>query len=173
MSGLTNIEISTADIYDAYPKDVEICDVPFRNFGGRQSFVGPCSTLKVFEDHTPVRDALSKPGNGRVLVVDGGGSLRVGIVGDGMSAIAIRNGWVGIIVAGAIRDSKGINALDLAVKALGTTARRGWDKTEATASIPVKIGSVVFEPGNWVYADADCILVAKNRLRLESDSASS
>jgi regulator of ribonuclease activity A len=80
---------------------------------------------------------------------------------------------VGVIVVGAIRDSKGIDALDLAVKALGTTARRGWDKTEGAASVSVKIGSVVFEPGNWVYADADCILVAKKQLRLEEGKANS
>ena len=160
------MEISTADIYDKYPQDVDVCDVPFRNYGRRDCFFGRCRTLKIFEDHVPVREALSQSGEGCVLVVDGGGSMRIGIVGDKMSAMAVKNGWTGVIVFGAIRDSAGINRLDLAVKALGTTARRAWDKAEGQIGVPLEIGSTRFEAGNWIYADADSILVSKTELDL-------
>jgi regulator of ribonuclease activity A len=122
----------------------------------------------VFEDHVPVRELLSEKGEGQVLVVDGDGSLRIGIVGDKMAAKAVANGWVGLIVFGAIRDSADISQLALGVMALGTTARRAWTDTRGARDVPVTIGGACFESGNWVYADRDAVLVSPKELTVGS-----
>jgi regulator of ribonuclease activity A len=158
------VEIVTADIFDAYHTEVSVCEAQFRSFGKRKSLVGECETLKVFEDHTPVLEALQRPGQGRILIVDAGGSLRVGVLGDRLAAVGVRNDWSGAVVFGAVRDSTGIDALEFGVKALGATARRGSLKTKGFHNVPVAFGSAQFEPGNWIYADTDCVLVSKAKL---------
>jgi regulator of ribonuclease activity A len=162
----TAAEIVTADIFDAYHTQVAVCEAQFRSFGKRKSLVGECETLKVFEDHTPVLEALQRPGQGRVLIVDAGGSLRVGVLGDRLAAVGMRNGWSGAIVYGAVRDSGGIDGLEFGVKALGVTARRGSLKTTGFHNVPITFGSAQFEPGNWIYADTDCVLVSKTKLTI-------
>lgn len=157
--------ISTADLYDAHPELVRVCETQFRSYGGLTSFCGPCETLATFEDHAPVLQALETPGLGRILVVDGQGSLRIGLMGDRLAGIAVQNGWCGVILNGAIRDSSGINATALGVKALGVTARKGWQARSGTPGLPVHFGSVTFFPGNWVYADVDCVVISSTKLR--------
>lgn len=162
------MEIVTADLYDRYHEVLEVCDLQFRSFGCRPTVSGPCSTLSTFEDHTPVLQALSESGDGRVLVVDGGGSLRVGIMGDRLAGVGAANGWAGVIINGAIRDSAGIEQLDLAVKALGTTARRGWTPSSGARGTVLQFGGAIFRPGHWVYADRDCVIVSPYPLDLAS-----
>jgi regulator of ribonuclease activity A len=159
-------DIVTADIYDQHHASLQVCELQLRSFGKRRSFFGPCSTLSTFEDHTPVLAALQQPGEGRVLVVDGRGSLRIGLMGDRLAEIGVKSGWTGLIVNGAVRDSLGIDQLDIGVKALGVTARRGWTPTEGERDVPLHFGSVNFTPGHWVYADQDCVLVSPTRLDL-------
>ncbi|OYU37694.1 MAG: regulator of ribonuclease activity A [Pseudorhodobacter sp. PARRP1] len=156
--------LPTADLFDAYPDLLAVCETQFRSFGGRLDFHGPCSTLATFEDHTPVLEALKSPGLGRVLVVDGQGSLRVGLMGDRLAGIAVENGWAGVIINGAIRDSAGIDALPLGVRALGTTARRGTLATAGQRDVTIRFGGVTFAPGHWVYADRDCVVRAESKL---------
>jgi regulator of ribonuclease activity A len=163
--------IVTADLYDQHHGTIAVCERQFRSFGRRQAFFGPCSTLKTFEDHTPVLAALSEAGNGRVLVVDGESSLRVGLMGDRLAAIGAANGWVGLVIDGAIRDSLGIEQLTIGVKALGTTARRGWIPGAGQRDVPLLIGGVTFSPGDWVYADVDCVLVSPHELDLRTSPA--
>ncbi|SJZ97676.1 ribonuclease E activity regulator RraA [Consotaella salsifontis] len=163
--------IVTADLYDQHHAVLQVCELQFRSFGKRSSLAGPCSTLSTFEDHTPVLEALSEPGNGRVLVVDGRGSLRVGIMGDRLAKIGADNGWAGLVIHGAIRDSAGINALDLAVKALGTTARRGWTAGPSARDVTLRFGGATFEPGHWIYADEDCVLTSPRQLDATASSA--
>lgn len=155
---------SAADLYDQHPNDLLVCEVQFRSFGRRLSFKGPCATLAVFEDHTPVLQCLSQPGNGRVLVVDAGQSLRVAVMGDRLAGKGVANGWTGMIVYGAIRDTVAIDELDFGVKALGTTARRGWCQTQGIFGSILNFGGVRFEPGDWVYADVDAVMVSKREL---------
>jgi regulator of ribonuclease activity A len=162
------MEIVTADLFDRYHEQLEICDLQFRSFGRQPTVSGPCSTLSTFEDHTPVLQALSEPGDGRVLVVDAGGSLRVGVMGDRLAAIGATNGWAGMIINGAIRDSAGIDQLDLAVKALGTTARRGWTPSAGSRDTVLQFGGAVFRVGHWIYADRDCVIVSPQPLNLSS-----
>ena len=165
------MNIVTADLYDQHHGTLAVCERQFRSFGRKQAFFGPCSTLKTFEDHTPVLSALSEGGNGRVLVVDGEGSLRVGLMGDRLAAIGAANGWAGLVINGAIRDSLGIDQLAIGVKALGTTARRGWIVGAYERDMPLLIGSVSFSIGDWVYADVDCVLVSPHELDLDVSSA--
>lgn len=163
---MTQPPISTADLYDLHHDRLRVCETRFRGFGRRESFFGRCETVATFEDHTPVLRALEQAGNGRVLVVDGQGSLRVGLMGDRLAGIGARNGWRGVVVNGVIRDSAGIDALDLGVKALGTTARRGWAPGPSSPATPVSFGGVTIAPGDWVYADRDCVIVAAAELPL-------
>jgi regulator of ribonuclease activity A len=156
--------LSTADLFDAHPGKLSVCETQFRSFGGRLDFHGPCTTLATFEDHTPVLEALTSPGLGRVLVVDGQASLRVGLMGDRLAGIAVENGWAGVIINGAIRDSAGIDALPIGVKALGTTARRGWLATAGQRDAKLSFGAVTFAPGIWIYADRDCVLLSPVQL---------
>lgn len=156
--------ISTADLYDAHPDLVRVCQLQFRSYGGLPAFSGPCATLATFEDHTPVLQMLQTPGEGRVLVVDGQGSLRIGLMGDRLAGIAVENGWRGVVLNGVIRDSAGIDALMLGVRALGATARRGWQATPGIAGQPVHFGGVTFCPGDIVYADRDSVVVSSTQL---------
>jgi regulator of ribonuclease activity A len=159
--------IVTADLFDRYPDLLNVCDVQFRSFGTRRGFYGPCVTLKVFEDHRPVLAALQSPGRGRILVIDAGGSLRVGVLGDRLAAIGMKSGWIGTVIFGAVRDTAGIDKLAFGVKALGATARRGERETTGIADVPVTFGNCVFEPGDWVYADIDAVTVSKSKLALD------
>jgi regulator of ribonuclease activity A len=157
---------NTADIYDAHHETLQVCNLQFRSFGKRAFFYGQAETLKTFEDHTPVLKAVSEPGNRRVLVVDAGGSLRVGVMGDRLAEIAAANDWAGVVINGAIRDSVGIDRLDIGVKALGVTARRGWQPTPGERGVPLTFGDIAAKSGDWIYADADAVLVSPGPLDL-------
>ncbi|MGB3389692.1 MAG: ribonuclease E activity regulator RraA [Pseudaminobacter sp.] len=161
------MQATTADLYDAHPQTVRVCDLQFRSFGKRMRFFGQCATLRTYENHLPILRALKANGAGRVLVIDGGGSLRVGLVGDRIAGIAVENNWAGIVIFGAIRDSTAVNQLDIGIKALGATARRGWKDTMDAQDGPVEFGSVQFLPGSWVYADEDSVIVSPVELELE------
>lgn len=168
MNSTATSPLSTADLYDAHSDTVQVCELQFRSFGKHESFHGPCTTLRCFEDHTPVLSVLQERGEGRVLVVDAGGSLRVGVMGDRLASIAAGNGWSGVVINGAIRDSAGIDPLDLGVKALGATARRGWAAGDSVRDITVSFGGMTFAPGAWLYADRDAVILSPTQLPLET-----
>ena len=133
----------------------------FKAFGQRTRFAGPARTLKVFEDNVLVRAALETPGEGSVLVVDGGGSLRCALVGGNLGVLAQNNGWAGIIVNGCVRDSEELNQCDVGIRALATHPRRSVRKGLGEKDLVVDIAGVAVRPGDWVYADADGILIAQ------------
>ncbi len=157
---------STADLHDAHPDAVQVLDVAWHSFGLHQSFAGPISTLLVFEDHRPVLAALGEPGKGRVLVVDGQGSARIGLMGDRLAGIAVTNGWAGVVLNGVIRDGSVIDGLALGVRALGTTARRaeqpGPDRSARDTVLG--FGGAILRPGDHLYADGDAVLIASRQL---------
>lgn len=136
----------------------------FQKFGMQLTFSGQATTLKVFEDNVLVRSTLETPGNGNVLVVDGGGSLRCALVGGNLGVLAEKNGWAGIVVNGCIRDSEEINACDIGVRALATHPQRSVRKGVGDRDLRVTIAGVAIEPGDWIYADADGVLVSKQKL---------
>ena len=158
------ISVKTADLCDAHASEVRVFEPLFSNFGGAAEFHGPVLTLKVFEDNSLVRTALEDEGHGRVLVVDGGGSLRCALVGDQLAELAVRNGWSGIVVHGCIRDAQAIAAMPVGVQAMGTHPMKSVKRGEGQRDIPVQMAGVRIAPGNHIYADDDGIIVADRAL---------
>ena len=154
----------TADLFDDYADRVQVCDPVFRDFGGLRRFCGPIATVKCFEDNSLVKTALGEPGEGRVLVVDAGGSLRCAMLGDLLAASAVENGWQGVLMHGCIRDSVDIAGMKLGVKALTTNPRKSEKRGEGQRDIPVSFAGVCFRPGEHVYCDEDGILVSSQSL---------
>ncbi|WP_227817626.1 ribonuclease E activity regulator RraA [Nitrogeniibacter aestuarii] len=154
----------TADLCDTHDKAVRVVEPMFNSYGGKSVFCGPITTLKLFEDNTLVRSTLEGPGEGRVLVVDGGGSMRCAMVGDQLGVLAVKNGWAGIVVYGCIRDSKAMGEMDVGVFALGTNPRKSVKKGVGDTDIPVTFGGVTFTPGEYLYADEDGVIVSENAL---------
>ncbi|MEU9235713.1 ribonuclease E activity regulator RraA [Streptomyces subrutilus] len=151
--------VPTADLYDEHGEDLGICATQFRLLGGRRMFAGPVRTLSCHEDNALLRELVHSPGEGAVLVVDGGGSLRTALVGDLIAGAAARNGWAGLIINGAVRDSVALGGLDLGVMALGTVPRKSGKTGASTVDGPVTIGGATFRPGATVHADADGVVV--------------
>jgi regulator of ribonuclease activity A len=158
------MEYTTADLYDRFETEMRVCDPIFRDFGGRIAFWGQAVTVKCFEDNSQVKTVLSEPGAGRVLVVDAGGSLRCAMLGDLIAGSAVTNGWAGVIVWGCVRDSHVLATMELGVKALAASPRKSVRRGEGQRDCPVTFAGVRFAPGDWIYADADGILVAERRL---------
>ncbi len=153
------MNLSTADLCDELGSRARVAEPLFRNVGGERSFHGPISTVRVFEDNVLVREALSEAGRGRVLVVDGAGSLRCALLGDMLAHLARENGWEGLVVNGAIRDSAEISSVPIGLKALAAVPRRSEKRGEGEREVPVSFVGVDFEPGQYLYSDADGIVV--------------
>lgn len=152
--------VPTADLSDAHA-DLQVCAPVFRDFGGRSAFHGRIATLKVFEDNALVRSALESPGADRVLVVDGGGSLRCALVGGLLGELAVRNRWSGIVVNGCVRDCAELAKLPVGIRALAAHPRKSHKGLHGgAADLAVEFAGVRFSPGDWLYADADGIVVA-------------
>jgi regulator of ribonuclease activity A len=156
--------VSTADLYDEHGETLQSCDLQFRQFGGRTLFSGTAVTVRCFEDNALLKTVLSEPGKGRVVVVDGGGSLHTALLGDLMAGIAIDNGWAGVIINGAVRDVAALRTLDLGVKALGANPRKSGKTGAGEADLTVSFGGVAFRPGAYLYADEDGIVVSGQAL---------
>ena len=154
----------TADLCDDHSDSLQIAQPLFHNYGKNISFSGPISTVKCHEDNTQVRAQLEKPGNGRVLIVDGGGSTRCAMVGDLLAQLGADNGWSGIIVYGCIRDSGVIATIDIGVKALATMPLKSVKKGVGEIDINVHFADVDFIPGDYVYADEDGVIISSRAL---------
>lgn len=158
------MEFSTADLCDQFGDELQVCAPVFRSFGGRRRFSGAASTVKCFEDNSRVKEAVGEPGQGRVLVVDGGGSLRCALLGDLLAKQAADQGWVGVVIHGCVRDAAAMAGFDLGVLALATLPRRSERKGEGQRDLPVDIAGVRIRPGDHIYADADGVIVAPRPL---------
>lgn len=157
-------EFKTADLSDLHGEKLQVCDPLFRDFGGSVRFCGPVATVKCFEDNSLVREALSESGGGRVLVVDAGGSKRCAMLGDVLADMAVKNGWVGVVMFGLIRDSADIAQMRLGVKALGTHPLKSVKKGAGERDVTVRFAGVSFTPGQHVYADEDGIVCSDEAL---------
>lgn len=163
------MDMHTADLLDAHEDQLRqgrlrVVAPMFRSFGARAAFRGPIATLKLFEDNSLVRKTVAQPGVGRVLVIDGGGSLRCALVGDQLAQLAATNGWSGLVVYGCIRDARAIAGMEIGVLALGTHPLKTVKKDIGDADIPVAFGGVTFEPGEYLYADEDGVIVSVSDL---------
>ena len=158
----------TPDLCDQFEADLgkglRVVAPMFQHYGGRSSFSGEIVTLKIFEDNSLVREAFAENGKGKVLVIDGGGSLRCALVGDQLAILAQKNGWEGAIVYGCIRDSADINGIDIGVRALNTHPQKSIKKGVGDRNINVTFGGVTFVPGEFVYADEDGVIVSDKAL---------
>ena len=155
---------TTADLCDEYGAAIAVAQPLLRSYGGAPAFCGPIATVQVRDDNTSVRLRLQEPGEGRVLVVDGGGSLACALVGDQLAQLAVSNGWAGVVIHGCIRDSAAIGALNLGVLALATLPRKSEKRGPGLHDTPVQFAGVTFMPGHYLYADADGIVVADKPL---------
>jgi regulator of ribonuclease activity A len=149
----------TADLVDSIGPDVRSCDVQFRQLGGRTEFAGPISTVRCFQDNALLKSILSEPGGGGVLVIDGDGSLHTALVGDVIAELARTNGWAGLIVNGAVRDSATLRGMAIGIKALGTNPRKSTKTGAGERDVEVTLGGVTFTPGEIAYSDDDGIVV--------------
>lgn len=155
----------TCDLCDDHPEDVRVCEPMFANFGGRTTFGGEIVTAKCHEDNSRVKETLATPGKGKVLVVDGGGSMRCALIGDMIGESAVKNGWEGVIIYGCVRDVDALVELDLGVQALGSIPLKSVRLGVGEMNLPVTFGGVTFRSGEYVYADNNGIVVsAKNLL---------
>jgi regulator of ribonuclease activity A len=158
------VKFTTADLCDAFASSLQLAQSVFHDYGGVSRFAGPVETLKVLEDNVLVREALEKKGQGRVLVVDGGGSLGSALVGGQLAALARANGWVGLIVNGCVRDSVETRRIPLGIKALNTSPMRSGKTGAGERNVRVTFAGVTFAPGYFVYADEDGVVVAERNL---------
>jgi regulator of ribonuclease activity A len=162
------MSFKTPDLCDQFEtelgKTVRVVAPMFRRYGGRAAFCGEVVTLKIFEDNTLVREVFNENGTGKVLVIDGGGSLRCALVGDQLALLARKNGWEGVIVYGCIRDSADINGMDIGIRALETHPQKTVKKGVGERNLAVTFGGVTFNPGEYAYADEDGVLISTHPL---------
>lgn len=158
------MSLKTADLSDLHDENVSVAESIFADYGGNIMFHGQIETVSLFEDNSLVRTKVSSPGHGKVLVVDGGGSMRRALLGGNLATLAVENGWAGLVINGCIRDSEEIEAEPLGVKALGTCPRKTPKNGVGEEDISVRFADVTFVPGHYLYADEDGLLVSEKCL---------
>jgi regulator of ribonuclease activity A len=155
----------TCDICDAHEDKVRVVTgLQWRSFGGRQVFSGEVVTVKCFEDNSRVKEVLATPGHGKVLVVDGGGSLRMALIGDMIGESAVKQGWHGVVIQGACRDVDELAKLDLGVVTLGSVPLKSVRRGEGQLNVEITLGSVLVCPGDYIYVDNNGVVVSAEKL---------
>ena len=163
-----SLVFATCDLCDAHKLDdsglFRVLPPVFRDFGAVRRFAGPVATVKCHEDNTLVKAAVDSPGEGRVLVVDGGGSLRRALLGGNLGAAAARNGWAGVVIDGCVRDVAELAACEVGIRALAPMPWPTEKRQEGQSNVAVQVQGVWVRPGDWLYADEDGIVVSATRL---------
>ena len=158
--------LHTADLCDRYFPDIQVAAPGLRHFGGRRLFDGSITTVKVNEDSALIKSVMSEPGNGGVLVIDGGGSLQRALTGENMAAMAQGNGWNGLVFNGCVRDADQLAALEIGILALGSCPVRPAQTGAGDRGIDLEFCNVRFAPGHFLYADGDGLIVSEHVLTL-------
>ncbi|KUI98543.1 ribonuclease E inhibitor RraA [Vibrio sp. MEBiC08052] len=156
----------TPDLCDKYESQVTLLDLPLQNFGQRDAFWGEIVTIRCYHDNSKVRDILQQNGKGKVLVIDGHGSCKKALMGDMMAFEAVKSGWEGIIVYGAVRDVVALSELDLGVKALGACPFKTEKKDAGQVNVTLSIMNQMIQPGDYIYADWNGILISEQPLEV-------
>ena len=156
----------TPDLCDAYPDLIQVVEPMFSNFGGRDSFGGQIVTLKCFEDNSLVKEQIALEGKGKVLVVDGGGSLRCAMLGDMVAEQASKNGWEGLLIYGCVRGVDMLAQTDLGVQALASHPKKSEKRGIGELNVPVTFGGVTFKPGDYLYADNNGVIISPSPLTM-------
>lgn len=160
---MSSAGFTTPDLADAAP-DARALLLPWQDFGALRCFAGRAVTVKCFEDNSVLKALVQQPGEGRIIVVDGGESRRRALLGDQLAGAAAANGWAGLVIAGAVRDVDILATLPLGIKALGACPQKTEKRGEGQRDIPVEIGGVGVAPGDFVYADGNGVLVSARSL---------
>lgn len=162
------MDFTTTQLCDGYMDQpqvqLRVVNPMFSSLGGQRRFCGQVSTLKLFEDNVRVREVLSEPSEAGVLVVDGGGSMRCALLGDQLAELGRDNGWSGVVIYGCVRDSAQLATLDFGIQALNTNPLKSQKRGLGERDVSVTFGGVTIQPGEWVYADEDGILVSNQQL---------
>lgn len=159
------MNVKTADLCDDYSNELSICRLEFNSYGKQKMFSGPISTVSVFEDNVLVREALETIPEGHVLVVDGGGSRNCALMGDRLGEIAQERSLAGVIINGCVRDVAELAKLHIGILAIGSMPLKSKKEGKGSRNIPLQFGDITWEPGNYVYADEDGVILAKEKLR--------
>jgi regulator of ribonuclease activity A len=160
------MNFSVPDICDDFRSEIEVLEPLFTAYGGRRKFCGETVTIKCFEDNSLVKETLGSAGNGRVLVVDGGASMRCALLGDMLAAMAAENGWQGILINGCVRDVEILRTIDIGVIALNCHPQKSQKNNEGQLNVMLRFADVSFESGQYLYADENGIILAKKELNL-------
>ncbi|WP_115720108.1 ribonuclease E activity regulator RraA [Gallaecimonas mangrovi] len=160
------MEYNTSALCDTYIDMVDVVEPVFVSYGGRSSFGGKVSTVKCFEDNRLVREVLEEPGEGRVLLVDGGGSMRRALIDAEVAELAMRNNWEGLVINGAVREVDNLEELELGIYALAAIPVGADDKGHGETEVPVNFAGVTFLPEDWLYADSTGIILSPEQLDL-------
>lgn len=155
---------STSDLCDAHAAELQVVAPVFRDFGGRRAFSGEIVTLRCPGDNSQLRIAVTEPGHGKVMVVDGGGSVRHALMGDMLAAKAVANGWEGVVIHGAVRDVEALAALDLGVRALAPCPLVSAKLGAGSRGETLQFAGALFTPGHYLYCDADGLIVARRKI---------
>jgi len=169
MLKLVTPKLATADVCDAIGSSAAVLPVDFENFGGRIDFAGPAATIKTLDDNSKVKEILATGGEGRVLVVDGGGSDRTALMGGNLAVLAAKNGWAGALIYGRVRDKHEMQREDIGIKALGCCPRKPEQLNQGEINCEVAFGGITIHPGDWVIADADGVVITRELPSLEDD----
>ena len=151
--------VATADLVDEFGADLRVSELQMQNFGGHKAFAGPIATIHCHLDKGLVKQTLNSPGEGRVLVVDGEGDLKTALCGDMIAAAAVKNGWAGVVINGAIRDSATIKGMAIGMKAMGTTPRKSAKDAAGETDVELNFGGITWRPGDVLHADADGVVL--------------
>lgn len=155
---------SICDLCDAYPDEARVADGVFRSFGARSAFAGPAVTVQCLEDNALIATVLEDAGAGRVLAVDGGGSLRRALFGGNLGARALSNGWSGVVIYGAVRDVEELERIAIGVFALGVCPLRPHKRGAGQRDVPLRFAGIEIAPGDWIYADRNGLIAAPRAL---------
>ena len=155
---------TTCDLYDAYGDQLAVCTSQFVSYGGQALSSGPAILVRCYADNYQVKRLLGEPGMGRVLVVDGGSSMSCALLGDLIAASAQTNGWAGIVVFGAVRDVAALADINLHIKALGHVPRKSYRRDQGVVLEQMECGGIWWHKGDWVYSDAEGLVVSRQKL---------
>ena len=160
------MNFSVPDICDEYLPQLQVLEPLFSPYGGRLKFCGEIVTIKCFEDNSLVKQNLATDGTGKVMVVDGGGSLQCALLGDMLGAMAAKNGWQGLVINGCVRDVEILKTIDIGVSALNSYPKKSEKLGIGELNSPIHFAGVNFEPGHYIYADENGMVVAGEKLNL-------
>lgn len=163
--------ISTPDLCDQFGDQIQIAEPLFRHYGGLHQFGGPIATVKCFEDNSKVGEMLRADGEGRILVVDGGGSRRRSLLGDKLGQLAVDNGWQGLVIYGSLRDVEALAQLPIGVLALGSIPRKTDKRGAGQSGVAVEFAGLTLQPGDYLYVDETGMIASSQALSLGAAAA--